>query len=775
MKNLFSKPKENPVESVMDVVEENWDLSKLNRQADDVQKKIEKALDLFQFQIQPEMMGGEGGHFGQEFELRATVGRLKSLYIKEPWCFATAALIAKKLITVPFRVQDPLTEEFIDNHPLEKVLNAGNSMQDSKSMDWAGYVDLVMGGNYFRVMDERYQVPYHLPVEYVGLDMRDLKTLEDKKKFQEVGPIESLQIQQNFMHGFGLYESKIPYEQVIHHKFPNPFNPFYGLSLYTAASRPILLDRHKNEFEMAFYLRGATNAGVIETTEDMTKTRMERLMKTFEQAFTGKRNWWRTLFLPKGAKWVNSGLTMNEMQHLEGLRENRLTLLAVLGIPPSQVGIVQDVNRSTSETEERALWSNTIQPIADFIAAGWNNSYLVRVIYGGKVQVVPDYTGITAVEGSLASKQPDIQAVEKVATVNEIREKVLGWVKLKETDPRGNMFPIEIGPTFSNPFGEPADEGKPGDLGPDDPEPDKVPDDGDPEDKAKERERVKSTISENQERIEKKQGSVFMKVFDSYVKLLVSQAKKALIGGNDIRAHLEAQRNVRAELYSKSGIPVLIDTQEKGFILGNTSAKSFTLLVSKKQFAEIDEIAIEIIRDKTRDNKRTLLAERSLTHFLGFDEHKTEQIMRIIENGLEAGKTTEQIAKNMEKDFVERYGDQFFTISRTEILHAVSQGLQWNQETLGTVFSEVHKQWFHVGDVSSNPDAREGHAAFEDAGKNGVVPADHVWVNENTGGRLRYPRDFQAGAEDVINCRCSMANVIPSGAVSNAEAIIATE
>jgi hypothetical protein len=86
---------------------------------------------------------------------------------------------------------------------------------------------------------------------------------------------------------------------------------------------------------------------------------MKRLMNTFEQVFTGKRNWWRQIFLPKGAKWVSSGLTMSEMQHLEGLRENRLSILAALGIPPSKVGLVQDVNRSTSDNQDKDFWEES--------------------------------------------------------------------------------------------------------------------------------------------------------------------------------------------------------------------------------------------------------------------------------------------------------------------------------------------------------------------------------------------------------------------------------
>jgi hypothetical protein len=83
---------------------------------------------------------------------------------------------------------------------------------------------------------------------------------------------------------------------------------------------------------------------------------------------------------------------------------------------------------------------------------------------------------------------------------------------------------------------------------------------------------------------------------------------------------------------------------------------------------------------------------------------------------------------------------------------------------LREVFTKVKKQWFHVGDVGTNPDAREGHAEFESLG---AVDEDYKW-----GGVLDYPRDPDAPADEVINCRCSMVSVIPEDAQSNAEVIL---
>lgn len=809
-----------PVEVLADAMDE-LGLVRLNDLGGAIEQAFKKHLD-------PSSLGDfsdeQGGHFNTEFSLVASSGRMKGVYRREPWVYTTASLIARTLATVPYDVINKATGEVDKQHPMNDVLAAGNELQDNMSMDWAGNLDLVLAGNTFFVQDKNKIL--HVPVEFV-----EIRPAENPSTAKH--PIDGINIQRTISpHGAQSDTAFIPWENVIHFKLPNPFNPFVGMSMISAASRPILLDRHKNEFEMAFYLRGATNSGVIETTEDITKQRMERLMRTFEGAFTGRRNWFRQLFLPKGAKWVNSGLTMTEMQHLEGLRENRLTLLAVIGVPPSKVGIVQDVNRATSEVQEKTFWENTIIPLAKMKAAGWNNSHLVKEVYKGEVEVKPNFDGIEAVEGGIITRGEQAKAVDNIATINEQRA-IAGLPPLKKTDPRGNLFLVELTSQSLNPFGAATPTARPEDMGPDDGitgdlhavdigegdgenphthtaevddlgngkttgttgegtdheheivagevEPGGVDGHAHPSvdisaelEEEKAFQRVKQIAIGVQESIETGQGRKFLKAYNRNLAVKFEQARKGLrTGVTDIRSWLAQGTQLRMEQYQGDGEKVLQETLGRGFTFGQSQTRSFRSAVSRKlyNFTPIDEMAIDIIKERTEDEQRRVLEQRNIENFLGFDSTSTEQIVALVEQGLADGRTTEEIAKTVEQDHGETYSDQSFTIARTETLFSVSQGLAWQHDTLGEVFTEVHKQWFHVGDVGSNPDARRSHATFEKAGVKGVVPSEFEWIDED-GSHLRYPRDPQASASSTINCRCGMVSVIPKTAQSNAEQII---
>ncbi len=717
-----------------------------------IEASIQKQVDSSQYYQMFENADDQGNFFGTEFNIRATAGRIKQAYSREPWMFATASLIARTLASVPYVVINNATDEIDTEHPLNDKIKLGNRVNDYRTNEWNGNLDLVLGGNFFRVFNDTYTECVQYPVELVQLKVND-----------QTKTIESILVYDPNRAGFS---TVIPYKQVVHHKYPNPYYPYYGMSIYTAASRPIILDRYKNEFEMAFYLRGATNAGVIETTEDINKQRMDRLMRTFESIYTGKRNWWRTIFLPKGARWVQSGLTMSEMQHLEGLRENRLSLLAVLGIPPSQVGIVQDVNRSTSEVQERNFWNNTIKPMAEFNAAGWNNSYLVRVIYGGKVRVEPDFSSIEALQGSLITKGEQAKSVENYLWIDEIRKDILGYDPLP--DGLGQKFVSEVkGAQAASPFALSAPTET---VATSNPIVEVTADTNEPQTLAQQ---MKAQAVTSQERIENKLTTTYISGYEKYLDQLLSFTEFALRNGKDVSEYLNSREETLVRTYMKEVEKTLEQALDRGFSFATSQSKIMSAVamvqrVQKKRvrFNDVDQQAIDALKREQQDGKKETLAKRAIDSFLGFNATRSKEIVDLIAEKLEqdGSATLESLAASIRSAYGERYKNQAFTIARTELLSAISEGIKWNHDILGEVFTDVQKQWFHVGDVGSNPDARDWHQGFE---FEGPKPKDYKW-----GGVLEYPRDPSAGANEVINCRCSMVSVVPDGATSNAEVIL---
>ena len=719
------------------------------------------------------------GFFGREFEIRATAGRLKGLYGREPWIYAGSTLVARTLATVPFLAYDKRTGAKIANHPLEQLFKAGGPIESGIAAQWASDLDLDLTGNSFLVLDGNLKSYMHVPAELCTIKLADPK-IDGRIGLQSIVVIDPRDTKGTRM--------EVDYKHVIHIRLPNPSNKFYGMPAWVAASRPILLDRYKNEYDMAFYLRGATHTGVIETTEDLTKTRLARLMTTFEAAFTGRRNWWRPLFLPKGAKWVSSSPTMVEMQHLEGLRENRKVILAVRGIPGAMVGLVDDANRANMEVQLRQFWENTIVPMANFKAACWNASYIAKTVYPA-IELRPDFSGIEAMQGSLISKGEQAKAVENHWTLDEIRTKIYGMPLLG--DERGNKLFVEIKPVAVSPGqqgggsttplmdavagGQPPSQlppsgSPPPALPPATPaatEPTAPPPDG----KRVVGLQAKDEATASQNRIEDKLKGDLANAYKAFIDATLKQAANAVADRRGLVATLNASEEYRIASYWQVAATPMRKALDRSFTASQANVRCAPTWVGLKrmqyEFTEADRQAIEVLRERTGDGQRKLLADRALTRFKGHSPRVTEQIMRIVEQGQEQGQSWGEIARTLRDKYEEAYPNQANTIVRTELLSAVSQGFKWNQDALKTVFDVVEEQWLHQGDVGSNPNAREWHFEFEELG---VVEAGYVFAPG-----LTYPRDPNADAGEVVNCRCSIVSVIPHDATSNANAILDTE
>lgn len=785
-----------------------------------IARQMEKSMAYDQYAAY-ENSDSQGGYYGSEFDIRSTAGRIKGLYSREPWIYTTAFRIAIRLAAVPMRVYNK-AGKLVEDHPLNKLLSGGSPRLSPLFLRMFQSLDMSLAGNYWIILEENMKgIAGIAPAELVSFKYsRDLTT------------VEGIEVYASGM--VGTKKAFFPIEQVIHSMFPNPSDQFYGLSPFVAAARPVLLERYGKEFNMAFYLRGATQCGVIETTEDLSKSRFNRLMRTFENAFTGKANWWRTLFLPKGAKWVSSSLTMEQMQHLETMRDNKKDILAVMGVPGSLVGLVDDVNRATAEQQERLFYQNTIMPLALFDADCWNNSHLVKVVYKGQVEIRPDFTEIEAVSGSATTKGEQATAMMPYFTINEIRQKV--WMAEPLPPIMGDTFARTAAPgipglTLAQPtmsskamvpqdyvvqtliFGKERYADAPAVKAWCDAEgfaceicteaqdnwlvritnPDLMDNETlqtmvlkdtveavigklkAPEEKGGGILRLKLVATASQNRVEEKLTPGYNRVLQKAVDRMIEAAAEGMRNNGAWKTLLLTTLDERRSAYAMDALPVLEKAMDRGFSNANSQVKMARAFAGgAKRFTEVteqDRQAIDVIRERTRDGERRFLRDRSIAAFSGFDKTQTEMIEAIIEQGLRDGSTFEQIASSLRSSFEESYRNQFRTVAKTEILTAVSQGLKWNNTALNSVFTEVKKAWLSQGDGGINPDAREEHAAFEELGE---IGSNDTWTAPD-GSELAYPRDPNGSARQIINCRCTMISVIPDSATSNADAILETE
>ena len=199
---------------------------------------------------------------------------------------------------------------------------------------------------------------------------------------------------------YGMTED-YPLSACMHVKNPHPNNPLCGISPVEIAAGAINIDNQTDDYNNALLANSAEPSGVLTLEQSLTPKEEDDLLAAWNQRNTG-RNRGRTNILTNGMKYEQIALTPKDMEHIESKKWNRETLLAVLGVPQSTLGITDYVNYATQLGQDFNFWSQTILPTMRVI----EDAYDAHLLYEQPDNVVAafDTRNVEALRAGLADK-----------------------------------------------------------------------------------------------------------------------------------------------------------------------------------------------------------------------------------------------------------------------------------------------------------------------------------------------------------------------------------
>ena len=188
------------------------------------------------------------------------------------------------------------------------------------------------------------------PVELWHLDPDKIAIVPDKKEFIQA-------------YVFTADREKIPINpsNMIHIKYFNPDNIFYGQGTVQALVRTIRQEANLTTFQNNFYRQGMKPSAVLSTDEPMGDHQFDRMQAQIEGNYAGLNNMHRPLLLEGGLKWTAMSLTQQDAQLLEFKKLDREEYLAAFGLPPIMVGLPTE-NFATAQESRRAYYLDTLMP-----------------------------------------------------------------------------------------------------------------------------------------------------------------------------------------------------------------------------------------------------------------------------------------------------------------------------------------------------------------------------------------------------------------------------
>jgi HK97 family phage portal protein len=208
-------------------------------------------------------------------------------------------------------------------------------------------------------------------------------------------------------------------EEIIHFFYPNPDpNNFYrGASPLAALTYTLAAHQNAEIYNYQFFRNSALPGGYLSTEHSLDRQEVNRLRRMWEQQQRGQSNWHKVAVATNGLKFQEIGISHKDMDFVNQMENARETILAAFGVPKSQVGLVQDVNKATAMSDEQNFATQTIGPALGNVASTLNTFMMPQ--FGENIKC--EFINILPRDEALMLEKHKTYVTTAVMTINDVR------------------------------------------------------------------------------------------------------------------------------------------------------------------------------------------------------------------------------------------------------------------------------------------------------------------------------------------------------------------
>lgn len=205
----------------------------------------------------------------------------------------------------------------------------------------------------------------------------------------------------------GRAKVRLPVEDVIHWKTPNPVDDFYGMPPLMPAAGNVDLDNYARDFVKTYFEKAGVPAGVLSTKNQLSDELKTEIKERYRREY-GAGNWHGLLVLD-GADASYTQMTQSlgaqglVLPDLNQISESRIAM--AFGVPLSLIGTLAGAGNSSygnKKSERESFWNETLKPLYRELVGPLNR------------MLVPDFPGVSRVAFDLSTVgalQPDADAL----------------------------------------------------------------------------------------------------------------------------------------------------------------------------------------------------------------------------------------------------------------------------------------------------------------------------------------------------------------------------
>lgn len=697
-----------------------------------------------------------GGYWSSEFKAFLQAQTLKALFYSEDWVYITVDSIAAPISQCPIAVFQNTrsddgkdNEELLEEHPITKLFDKPNPYQTGTELSYSYAVDFVLGGNGFLYQPKNLTQIFNMPFERVSYEF-DTQGLPKSVTFYNQ--------RQDDVILPGAEHRIIALEDIVHARKPNPSSVFWGLSPFTPGRKSILTNRYTQDYILSFYLKGATPQMILEMENNASQKSLVRMIRSFEAAYTGRRNQRRTMVLPKGVKATMADTKIVDQQFIDLVKQNREVILNVLRVPKHALGLQESGSLGSREHEQalRWFWDQTIKPAMAMMSDSLTRHFRKRGMLTPEQFVGFDTSQVRYTSDDLLQLSETSNALKDTWTLNERRDRLFGLPPLPDGD-------IVVGvPQPATPMPFMLDGSATASA-------EKLPSTSD---QAEEIPTTTAMPDTTTAPVEEKPVSRIANIRTKYEGKLraaddamLTETKKqgdkmTLLASELLANQAEAcVREFKAMARKREGISQAewkkrtkksIDKLQKDYVtsygttLESTVGAGYDAQVGL-MFDDKSADALAAFKETDVKGQRLILKDRGVFQFKSSRDTTVNRISKVIENGLAKGLSVDKVSDGIVQYMKDEARWRANMIARTETLSAFSVGSNATMKRASEVIPGMKKMWVTAMDER----VREDHQAMEGQ----TVNADEDFKLPD--GSAGYgPRSPGLSAGQSINCRC---------------------
>jgi len=729
------------------------DIDKQIRVAERIGEVVGKSFDPIR-----DLSGDSSSGWDSEVKAFMDSVTLKSLFFSENWVFIVVDVIATKIANQQMKVVQRTVEDGkeiftpADDHPLNDLMRTPNQYQSYYTWMYNQIVEYILMGNDMVWASKGSGQLMILPTEQVLLKFNNKSELD---KYQFI-----IRSGYSGMDAPVVSSMEFPAEEIIHVRKPNPNSVYWGLSPFVPGRKGVLFNRYTSDYLNNFYLKNALPGFSLTMEKHANEDVMLRLLRSFEKAYTGRRNQRRTIVIPKGVKGESVEQKIADQSLIELIGLNREDIINLLKVPKHELSLAESGSLGSEEHKValKNFWSTTLIPTMSAIEESYTTFFAKEL---GEDHVFKfDIHGVSILKEDEFKQAELADKLLSTHTLNEVRAKVYDMEPVDGGDKTPGVT-ASVSATTQVPPPNVEEEEEP-----EEEETKMVENNTSKDIKSQYIGWIEYSMKEAQDHVE----GLELKFVDKILAMFADIAEKTMeVVSKELEDETEedpvekaakprdkkAMQRIRSALIKAHSDMTneWIDFQVN--LLMNTVDQFYDIQL-KPVFNEVDHEALEAIRERDNEKRRGILQMRSIDTFENVSKTTTEKVMKIIEKGIAKGLTIDKITPMIAEKLVSVDEDEALrrarTIARTETLTAVSVGKAAAMRNVKEILPDVKKQWITANDER----VRDTHVDNEEMG-----PLD---MEEKFSNGLKFPRDPSGAPEETINCRCDILMLPPEQA-----------